>query len=470
MRRVRVPSQASDVDQFLDDLFSPVLENLDDLSDARSLITSIKGGTDNNPHPVSPIPADNTTKFLETAFAQNLQLQQQIIAQNQALQQLLQQTLGVNEQPLEVVNKKPSGNVSNVVTRPPPPPPPLPPSPLQGHRPFIDPYGRAKTVRIGKWRWPPKGDEVDLGPDDFAAFKQRVEEARKLDSNDGSSNGDNSFVWPNDEEDDSKSSSSSENKLIGLVGGRKVARPFGGDVVGKLKLSNEMRMKLEQVTSVRLGKGSGAPKIPAMEEDRRAGKVVKKLDDSRRSVLEQKLGGGGMFGGNAVERTVEVELNRSSLVPPPPPPMMPGGNAKNHNIHNNHNHHHIVEKHERHFETNHRENHMNHIIPSNKTPTSDYSSFEHSNVFLSSFKLKNGPSWRLRKECFMPGEEINGKFGEFLKAQVLRDVKNGSPRILEHERRVFESSGDGYVGWKEVVEIAKTWEIYFWRLFRVQVS
>lgn len=45
VRRVRVPSQASDVDQFLDDLFSPVLDpNIDELSDARSLAASIKGG------------------------------------------------------------------------------------------------------------------------------------------------------------------------------------------------------------------------------------------------------------------------------------------------------------------------------------------------------------------------------------------------------------------------------------------
>lgn len=44
VRRVRVPSQASDVDQFLDDLFSPVLDgNLDELSDARSLAASIRG-------------------------------------------------------------------------------------------------------------------------------------------------------------------------------------------------------------------------------------------------------------------------------------------------------------------------------------------------------------------------------------------------------------------------------------------
>lgn len=48
VRRVRVPSnidQFSDVDQYLDDLFSPVLDgSLDELSDARSLSTSIRGG------------------------------------------------------------------------------------------------------------------------------------------------------------------------------------------------------------------------------------------------------------------------------------------------------------------------------------------------------------------------------------------------------------------------------------------
>jgi len=50
VRRVRVPSQASDVDQFLDELFMPVLDgNLDELSDARSLAASIKGSYDIRP-------------------------------------------------------------------------------------------------------------------------------------------------------------------------------------------------------------------------------------------------------------------------------------------------------------------------------------------------------------------------------------------------------------------------------------
>ena len=55
VRRVRVPSQASDVDQFLDDLFMPVLDgNIDDgLSDARSLAASMRGGGEEEEDEVS---------------------------------------------------------------------------------------------------------------------------------------------------------------------------------------------------------------------------------------------------------------------------------------------------------------------------------------------------------------------------------------------------------------------------------
>lgn len=45
VKNVRIPSHTSDLDQYLDDLFNPVLDgNLDELSDARSLAASIKGG------------------------------------------------------------------------------------------------------------------------------------------------------------------------------------------------------------------------------------------------------------------------------------------------------------------------------------------------------------------------------------------------------------------------------------------
>lgn len=47
VKNVKIPSHASELDQYLDDLFNPVLDgNLDELSDARSLAASIKGGSD----------------------------------------------------------------------------------------------------------------------------------------------------------------------------------------------------------------------------------------------------------------------------------------------------------------------------------------------------------------------------------------------------------------------------------------
>lgn len=58
----------------------------------------------------------------------------------------------------ELKNRKSSteGPANIINSKGVPPPPPMPP-PLESHdpsesRPFLDPYGRAKTVRIGKWR------------------------------------------------------------------------------------------------------------------------------------------------------------------------------------------------------------------------------------------------------------------------------------------------------------------------------
>lgn len=68
VRRVRVPSQASDVDQFLDELFSPVLDgSLDELSDARSLAASIRGSrTDINDFAEAPILDDDLSDLLSS--------------------------------------------------------------------------------------------------------------------------------------------------------------------------------------------------------------------------------------------------------------------------------------------------------------------------------------------------------------------------------------------------------------------
>lgn len=372
VRRVRVPSQASDVDQFLDELFSPVLDgNLDELSDARSLAASIKGGdrllddiipnsdlkdlTDVNklveqikgggnrnrtssrsssmldhevesltsnqqqdrashagdtgsvddyinnifrpifindslkeknavetikngtqqasgssnniytgiapltpPNMVMPVlgagqeqfipgmpfnipPGTDLTAyqqnlqraFLQSAMAQNIQIQQQLLAQNQALQTLLSQQATVDvktttettvhaqihQPPMSSPNRKSSFTKNSYLRKssspssgsdfknrkqstesntslisrnggiPPPPPPPMPP-PLHPSdpsevRPFMDPYGRAKTVRIGKWRWPPpKDSDSSANGEDFLHFKLRQQNRKVTPSRD----------------------------------------------------------------------------------------------------------------------------------------------------------------------------------------------------------------------------------------------------------------------------------------------
>lgn len=72
VRRVRVPSQASDVDQFLDELFMPVLDgNLDELSDARSLAASIKGSYDRKSPNNREIPKDTVDDFLREMMTNN---------------------------------------------------------------------------------------------------------------------------------------------------------------------------------------------------------------------------------------------------------------------------------------------------------------------------------------------------------------------------------------------------------------
>ena len=48
---------------------------------------------------------------------------------------------------------------------------------------FLDPYERAKTVRIGKWRWPPPKGEGDPN-DSFLQFKIR-QQTKKLSKHDG---------------------------------------------------------------------------------------------------------------------------------------------------------------------------------------------------------------------------------------------------------------------------------------------
>ncbi|XP_055854931.1 unconventional myosin-XV isoform X2 [Episyrphus balteatus] len=512
VRRVRVPSQASDVDQFLDDLFSPVLDgSLDELSDARSLAASIRGGgidfleapyvddsihglanakllsvkikgggeklvesgskdgnldeyisglfkpifisdTLNNlqerselietikgggtaHHPpattsgfvsnpsmsrsvggaiTSSVNPENLMQmistpqdadpslyqhqvqraFLQSAMAQNLQIQQQLLAQNQALQTLLSQQ---DTSPVSPASPPPMQssltthtttskiNLQNIATSsvrrqsfknrisqfsdvdrnrktssesggsliPPPPPPPMPP-PIESKDPsetrhFLDPFGRAKTVRIGKWRWPPPQD----GPqpdseEDFFVFKMRQSQRKttpqsQLHSSNGSLNG-STIEWEEFEVDSSKPPSpptvhtsqfmrthikieTSGGKLMKDTGeinqtssSTKLSRKsfeIGGDrpppgSVGKLKLSSEMRQRLEQVTA-----GHSVRSSISTKSEQRA---PAKLEDTRKLMLQQQLSGHfGMMGAAADISSVrsQVERMEGKLSPPP---------------------------------------------------------------------------------------------------------------------------------------------------------
>lgn len=318
--------------------------------------------------------------FLQSAMAQNIQIQQQLLAQNQALQTLLSQQV-TNP---EVGSPPPTSEVRSTVVRaqmhhppmrkssfnktnqnnsftsvltdlksrkastesnismasrggiPPPPPPPMPP-PLElcdpnEARPFLDPYGRAKTVRIGKWRWPPPQNESPENGEDFIHFKMR-QHHRKTTPQSGqgpislqgqnrtspqsnhvgsrnNSQGSPGVEW---DEFEVENMTVSQNKETSTTQANKSSkrsfevgaqRPSPGSV-GKLKLSSEMRQRLEQVTA------NHSVRSTSSKVDKPA-RVVNKLEDTRKLMLEQQLGGlGGRWD------TVD------SSIPSPETPEMP---------------------------------------------------------------------------------------------------------------------------------------------------
>ncbi|XP_012058460.1 PREDICTED: unconventional myosin-XV [Atta cephalotes] len=251
-----------------------------------------------------------------------------------------------------------------------PPPPPMPP-PLESHdpsesRPFLDPYGRAKTVRIGKWRWPPPSDSNEnQGQDSFIEFKMRQQQQqRKLtpqyqeyDQGEGETTTEGGVEWEEFEienivsnedrsaiaqttaakhengykEEGEKKKKKSKSALE--VGAQ---RPSPGSI-GKLKLSSEMRQRLEKVTanhSVRSTKTAEKPALP-----REDGKV-KRLEDNRKLLLEQQLGGRWDDYASTVDDTqsvtskgttdmmtqaqvVRTQIERMERPVPPPPPITP---------------------------------------------------------------------------------------------------------------------------------------------------
>uniref|UniRef100_A0A0K8SUT5 Unconventional myosin-XV n=1 Tax=Lygus hesperus TaxID=30085 RepID=A0A0K8SUT5_LYGHE len=693
VRRVRVPSQASDVDQFLDDLFNPVLDGLsvapstrggtirsqddflddiynplfkDSTIDNNKLMQSIKGGgkggvgavgTQQNtpngrttngfglnpmttPPPVLPgmpplmmpslpvfsppslsLPANANsndpnilayqanlqTAFLQSAMAQNLQIQQQLLAQNQALHQLLKQqtsptTNGTSESPQNnswSVGSPPKGKspltplttkaqvhrsgsphqtftnvMSELKTRKPsvdapnksnvPPPPPLPPPPEQGDpseaRPFMDPYGRAKTVRIGKWRWPPPKDADNPEAPSFLQFKMKQRRKHSQDINEIDGNGGNSVEWEEFEmgegspvnmgngltlasnhnshnhsshnhsshnhsnhnhqpKADQTPKSSGGNNLKSFEVGAQ--RPSPGSV-GKLRISNEMKHKLEMVTanhSLRSTSSRANPPPPLPNMNPPA-----KLDSDRRNLLANQLAGRWGSIDSVDTRTItqeRVEVPQNNVRPqgdkapawrPPPPPVAPHPLTPSRTS------------------SLYSHNHSNNIPPAPIEPVrremyndkqiftspvqppqhSDQIEIEESGEFLggvveplpvlptppeintstklhpptsASFFTYNRVAWKLnvRKEVFSPKESVSNPLVlHLVYCQVVKDtLTKQNPRISKDERQdmmqLLERYGVTITNYqtgqhkantkRAVVDMARHWQTYFSRIF-----
>ncbi|XP_064478725.1 unconventional myosin-XV-like isoform X2 [Ornithodoros turicata] len=504
VKNVRIPSHTSDLDQYLDELFNPVLDgNLDEMSDARSLAASLKGedlglddavdmaqrlkgdgkpagnttmtanvpqtngglqganlsmlnmaslnagllspqllgmGPVQSPTGVTPPPAGMTVPivdasqliqqqvlqqhmmqlqqraFLANAVQQNLQIQQQLMQQSAALQQLLQSSVvpqGTSPQPgsngtsggllsptgtspdprllastggltsplaplslaipgvtpdlswkppdagqkASKKNGQPSpkdtfGNVLSELrhkagTAPEngiPPPPPMPPLSPNTMAKYPDVYGRAKTVRIGKWRWPPPRDEAGNflpgQPTSFLEFKRLKQQEREERRAAG-------LAFDSSDEDDDERDFVDFPEIQGMetaLGGKPenatvakgipvpttpaptsssspandsrrskedLIRAFEGEVrpgsIGKIRISSEMKAKLEQLTidhSVR-------SKTSTHKESRGRILPAPKLDEDRKRALEKQLGGW-----NELDSSVPA---LPSAIPPPPP-------------------------------------------------------------------------------------------------------------------------------------------------------
>lgn len=309
--------------------------------------------------------------FLQSAMVQNLQIQQQLLAQNQALQTLLSQQettspthsqmvsgsstqiqksppkkqnskTRISSSPFSEMDRYRKGSAeSNGTHNPPPIPPPMPPpiefkDPSEA-RPFLDPYGRAKTVRIGKWRWPPPQDgNVNESDENFMHFKMRQNQRKQTpQSQENSPNGSAAVDWEEFDVEPQTTTVAIKNSIHHQAQ-RKSSQPdsshqkqsrrsfeIGADrpppgSVGKLKLSSEMRQRLEQVTS-----GHSVRSSTSTQSDKRA---PAKLEDARKMMLQQQLSG-HLFGNDRSEEadlpSVRTHIQRMEMGTRPLPPPWP---------------------------------------------------------------------------------------------------------------------------------------------------
>ncbi|KAF0289482.1 hypothetical protein FJT64_012294 [Amphibalanus amphitrite] len=232
--------------------------------------------------------------FMQSALAQNMQIQQQLFSQNQALAQLLQ------------ASTAPQSGI--------PPAPPMAMTPEEMAA-FMDPsYTRARTVRIGKWRWPPPKGEAGAAAD-FLQFKLQAQQ-RKLSSGQKSGSRpatDTSFEgveWDEFEmetADAARAPSTPENLNKSRESAKSVDRELNKqpkekseaavklsssapNSISKLKISSALKMKLEAVTSKHTERTNGSTDSKDTPDGGRQKVVPKKLDMSRRLLLQQQLG------------------------------------------------------------------------------------------------------------------------------------------------------------------------------------
>ena len=332
--------------------------------------------------------------FLQNAVAQNMQIQQQLMMQNQALNQMLTQTSSVRISADKSLSPRPDQSPTRSQQKPQQPVPvyfgmteahrrasesqlnaalpsdhyePKLMSKTEPNTPrhsttvppqaptlsALDAYGRAKTVRIGKWRWPPAKEDLEANAEGFFEFKMR-----KMKHKDGSGQNDamhDSFDDPSDEiqgldwgdnEEFNKGLKRSQSKDsftimedsqdTGAARDRLESPVAQSGNVGKLKISSEMKEKLEAAMGSRKSSVRESGRERTGLEGINGEQSVKKLNENRKMILEQKLGGGKLKKWENVDhelhhKSVDESNSRKSshtsqsgqIPPPPPPPIAP---------------------------------------------------------------------------------------------------------------------------------------------------
>lgn len=224
------------------------------------------------------------------------------------------------------------------------PPPPPPPPPSSGDL-ETDVFGRAKTVRIGKWRWPPLAEEgaaITAGSN-FIEFKRKKQIEKQQGSSTANSGSESNFSKSGSEGVSSNSNSEQASETAPPIikplqttkqakqpnlessedapnpairqQHKDVSRKFSDQQPGKLRISMEMRTKLEQLTidqTVRRESKELRTSVTTSQsmDDLAGMNNVKKLSENRKALLERQLMG-SLRSGFSLETTSTPNIKQS---------------------------------------------------------------------------------------------------------------------------------------------------------------